>query len=412
MQYYVARNGQATGPFSHAQLLAQLESGEISEKDLAWHDGAPDWKPLSKVAGFEHLESISKTVAPPEPQPNQPPRQEQTVPKPSATNQVVAPVKQADTLTNFKNHPPAGFWKRAIAYVIDYMILSISSWIITVILTLVLIGGLAATDFNGQNSTGVMIGFIAMYVVVFALWIGYYAAFESSKSQATPGKLVLGLVVTDLQGERISMGRGIGRNLAKILSAIPLLIGFFLAGFTARKQALHDLMGGTLVVDKDPKAGSLPGWAIALLAIVVGFVMVAILGIIAAIALPAYKDYTVRAKVVQVSNDAAPIKLQLSETMMQYGEMPDDLEELDKPPMTQTSYAKFHLEDGVLVATISNTNTDADTQTLAFEPMQINENEITWRCGYNQSVAGTPMSDTSASQLTTLNYSYLPPACK
>ena len=77
-------------------------------------------------------------------------------------------------------------------------------------------------------------------------WI-YEAAMESSSKQATLGKMALGLKVTDLEGRRISFWRATGRHFAKIISGMPLLIGYIMAGFIARKQALHDMIAGTLV---------------------------------------------------------------------------------------------------------------------------------------------------------------------
>jgi len=59
--------------------------------------------------------------------------------------------------------------------------------------------------------------------------------------------MALGLVVADEMGQRISFGRATGRYFAKILSSLILLIGFFMIGWTARKQGLHDMIAGTLV---------------------------------------------------------------------------------------------------------------------------------------------------------------------
>ena len=73
---------------------------------------------------------------------------------------------------------------------------------------------------------------------------------ESSSNQATVGKMALGIQVTDLEGNRISFGKALGRNLAKIISALIFYIGFIMAAFTAKKQALHDMIAGTLVVKK------------------------------------------------------------------------------------------------------------------------------------------------------------------
>jgi uncharacterized RDD family membrane protein YckC len=71
---------------------------------------------------------------------------------------------------------------------------------------------------------------------------------NSSEKQATYGKMAMGIKVTDLEGRRISFWRGLGREFAKFLSAIILMIGYIMAAFTERKQALHDIIAGTLVV--------------------------------------------------------------------------------------------------------------------------------------------------------------------
>jgi uncharacterized RDD family membrane protein YckC len=80
-------------------------------------------------------------------------------------------------------------------------------------------------------------------------WL-YEALMESSAKQATLGKMLLGLMVTDEAGNRISFARASGRHFAKYISSFTLFIGYIMAGFTAKKQALHDMIAGTLVVRK------------------------------------------------------------------------------------------------------------------------------------------------------------------
>jgi len=70
----------------------------------------------------------------------------------------------------------------------------------------------------------------------------------SSGWQATVGKRALGMVVTGLDGRRISFARATGRHFAKYISALILFIGFIMAAFTAKKQALHDMIAETLVI--------------------------------------------------------------------------------------------------------------------------------------------------------------------
>jgi uncharacterized RDD family membrane protein YckC len=78
--------------------------------------------------------------------------------------------------------------------------------------------------------------------------IAYYSFFESGRSQATPGKRILGIYVTDLDQDRITFSRALGRYFGKYLSALILYIGFLMCAWTERSQCLHDKLAKTLVV--------------------------------------------------------------------------------------------------------------------------------------------------------------------
>jgi uncharacterized RDD family membrane protein YckC len=80
-------------------------------------------------------------------------------------------------------------------------------------------------------------------------WL-YYAGMESSEHQATLGKLALNIRVTDIEGHRIGFLRATVRHIAKILSGMLLMIGYIMIAFTAKKQGLHDLIAGCLVVNR------------------------------------------------------------------------------------------------------------------------------------------------------------------
>jgi uncharacterized RDD family membrane protein YckC len=95
---------------------------------------------------------------------------------------------------------------------------------------------------------GFIFGFFGIILVV--SWL-YYALSESSSWQATLGKKILNLKVTDMSGQPISFGRASGRYFAKIITGmIPLLIGYIMAGFTEKKQAIHDMIASCLVLRK------------------------------------------------------------------------------------------------------------------------------------------------------------------
>jgi len=142
----------------------------------------------------------------------------------------------------------AGFWRRFVAVIIDSIILSIVGAVVGAITGFIigLILGASGADMVTIQAISGVIGFIIGMVLN---WL-YYTLLESSSKQATIGKLALGIIVTDLNGSPISFGKANGRYWGKIVSAITLLIGFIMAGFTQKKQALHDIMASTLVVKK------------------------------------------------------------------------------------------------------------------------------------------------------------------
>lgn len=150
----------------------------------------------------------------------------------------------------------AGFWRRFGAYVVDSIILTIGLGIIGFVLSLIGIPifetaqyGAETGDMSASVSAEAQLSPVAA-IIMLLVSVFYFPILESSSLQATPGKLALGIKVTDLQGNRIGFGRALGRNLAKIVSVIILYIGFIMAGFTAKKQALHDMIAGCLVVAK------------------------------------------------------------------------------------------------------------------------------------------------------------------
>lgn len=141
----------------------------------------------------------------------------------------------------------AGFWLRAVAYLIDSFILGFA---LSVALRPILVNnhvGPSVQDFWGFYTSYTRQSTAFVLMIQLADWL-YSAALESSAWQATLGKKILSLTVTDLAGRRLSFARATGRHFGKYVSSLTLFIGFVLAGFTARKQALHDLIARTLVV--------------------------------------------------------------------------------------------------------------------------------------------------------------------
>ena len=197
----------------------------------------------------------------------------------------------------------AGFWRRTAALFIDAMLVGIAYYAIVLVATMVVgIGSLAA--YEGADAPGMAAigGFLAVmylaYPIVSAL---YYVGMESSATQATLGKMAVGIKVTDADGHRLNRGRALGRWASHLLSYITLYIGYIMAGFTHRKRGLHDMVASTLVVDRwaythDPGRQQKGLGAVAIVVLILGGLMVvAYIAIMMAIALPAYQGYMERA---------------------------------------------------------------------------------------------------------------------
>lgn len=160
-------------------------------------------------------------------------------PRCSTENDAAAQVCQSCGGTLAPTLPYAGFWLRFWAYLIDGLVLSAMPLVIALLM--------APLFFTGDRAVaGLGITIFLVPTLMGEGWL-YFAILESS-FQATLGKRALGLKVTGIDGGPISFGRASLRYFAKILSAAILNIGFIMAAFTKRKQALHDILTSCLVV--------------------------------------------------------------------------------------------------------------------------------------------------------------------
>jgi len=129
-----------------------------------------------------------------------------------------------------------------VAWFVDWTILSL-----VLIPTLMIFAGFGSAAGMLGGFPHALVLFPGLKILLlFSPWL-YEALMESSSYQATLGKMIFGMKVTDLYGNRISFARATGRHFAKILSGMILCIGFIMVGLTERKQGLHDLLAGTLV---------------------------------------------------------------------------------------------------------------------------------------------------------------------
>jgi uncharacterized RDD family membrane protein YckC len=230
-EWYYAVSGQQRGPVAFEALRAMAASRQLQSQDLVWSPGMANWQSASSIEGL-------------------------IVPGAPANPPGYAPAyAQAPATGTIGYYTPehlgvhfAGFWIRFGAAILDGLILYGINLVPHVSFRAVF--GLDPNPWVPQQGPpGPELGAMLLVTLVQMIigWL-YDALQESSVHQATFGKRACGLRVTDLNGQRISFARATGRHFAEILSAITLFIGYMMAGWTERKQALHDIIAGTYVV--------------------------------------------------------------------------------------------------------------------------------------------------------------------
>jgi uncharacterized RDD family membrane protein YckC len=200
--YYVVERGQKKGPLTLSGLETMRQDGALTQSTLLWIDGMADWEPASKVVPQMFFHAVTNSSIP-------------------GTEQVTLKIARPK-------------W-RFLAGLIDLCVLLIPTQIVIFILALPTAGA----------------GLVAELGVPFFLpWInGIYSAVTISTSwQGTVGMKLLGLKAVDSTGRKPSLGQCWGRGAASVLSWIVFGIGYFILFFTERRQTMHDLMAGTLVV--------------------------------------------------------------------------------------------------------------------------------------------------------------------
>ena len=262
--------------------------------------------------------------------------------------------------------PYGGFWIRFAAYWVDGLLVTVLCAVAALLVGMVL----------GSDSV------LGTFLVLATAQL-YHAYFVSSEKMATPGKRLCGLYVTDLEGKRLSFGRALWRNVAALFSYLTLYIGFFMAGFSGRKQALHDKMAGTLV-HRQPGAG---GGAIVIAVVLVVVVGIAMVGILAAIAIPAYQDYIGRSKATGVITAMQGAQAPVTRFHAQNGQWPQSWEQVGYDPAAQlTDQARPLVEritlapGGAIVADVKIANTTGQVR------MASPDDGASWKCTSDDSL--------------------------
>lgn len=258
-EIWVVRDDERIGPFAEDEILRAYESGALRGADVLWAEGLREgatveetFAQMRKTILTSSQELALAAIRPPADPAASP------YASPGARVADVAAALSAPTLY-------AGFWARFAAAVIDA-------------LAVALIGGLAGLALafaGGRAGFGeAWASFVGGLAGLAIGWV-YFALTESGPRRATPGKRALRLQVVTADGEaRISFLRATARWAGRYLSLLPLFLGYLMQPFTARRQALHDLVAGTLVV----QIGASRRWAIGIvLVLAVGLILLGVL---------------------------------------------------------------------------------------------------------------------------------------
>ncbi len=263
----------------------------------------------------------------------------------------------------------AGFWRRAAAFFIDSVVLLVPNTVVNIAL--------------GDHSTAAL----AINILVNG---AYFAGFHSSAKQATPGKMLFGIRVTDMEGNRIGIRRAIGRFFATWLSALILMVGYLMAAFTARKQALHDIVCKTLVVNRDAEASDIVEnndtmpVTFGVIVIAVIWCLVPGAGVLAAIAIPAYQDRVARAGLSEAVRKAEPFKKEVEEALQSRRPIPAGKRTMD------SRYVESVVIEPSGQVTL-NVAKDARGGQVFFAPLQARGGPVEWRC-WSEGLAQSLMS--------------------
>ena len=264
----------------------------------------------------------------------------------------------------------AGFWRRLAAAILDLIILVVPMFVLGIVVALV----------TGPKSQATAAADLSTIVALYL----YCAIMESSPKQATLGKLAFGMRVVGLSGERISFFRASARFFAKIFSLLSLLVGYLLIVVTVRKQALHDIVASCLVVNREVDAADLrhaglaqPMSARALVVLVVGVISIPFAAIGAAIAIPYYQDYRLRAQLLDAVRSGQGAAAGVSAYVLKHKALPSSLEEARSAPSSPHLREALIARDGTIVLTLAIPRVDG--KRIAFAPSR-QSGEIVWTC--------------------------------
>jgi len=232
-QWYVGRNEKRSGPFTPDQLRQLAATGGLKPTDMVWKQGMPQWAAASTIKGLFSIPGVSKPPA--------------VIPRGVTDLEFDSP---GSPTASGQGIQYADYMQRVAAFLLDGLFVGLMGCIpAAAIVGVCMAIGSASNDPDTQASV-LGLGNCCSQLLSLLIGVSYFVLLETSAKQATWGKQILGIKVSDLQGNRITVGRAVGRYFAKILSGCTLGIGFLMPLFTEKKQTLHDMLAGCLALKK------------------------------------------------------------------------------------------------------------------------------------------------------------------
>ena len=252
--WFFARFGQQHGPMTLDAMRAQAAAGAFQREDLVWREGMPDWIEAGQVPELADAIVAAAGGTPYELSPGQAPQAPGGYADPYAG--AYPGVAQPGGVLSYGTYQSAigspqvhygGFWIRFVAAFVDGVITAVPNFLFGFFAEMA--APMAPTGTGAPTQAAMGLSVLINVISIVIAWL-YEAMFTASTYQATPGKMLVGLKVVDLNGNRISFARATGRHFAKIVSGIICGIGYIMAAFDERMRGLHDQMASTLVVYK------------------------------------------------------------------------------------------------------------------------------------------------------------------
>lgn len=290
-------------------------------------------------------------------------------------------LRQNSAGSNGSNHAAvlvyAGFWTRFLASFLDLLLIGGG-----VILMLIAIAGLmivSGRDNIVHNNLAVSIFCFAIAGLSFA----YFILMESGEQCATFGKRWMNIKILDTSGSRLNTSRALGRLIVRFVTQLSLLVGFLIQPFTPRKQALHDLLAGTIVVraNESQKIS-----VMATLLVLFFALMVPALALFSTAGLPIFQQYIQKVQLEKGMQVGAKATSAVARFYHNNGRVPAVIADADRYLGTTSHISAIDInqQNGEITLTFSEAERKAiRSKHLLFTPAVDTSQSIIWKCHSN-----------------------------